>query len=136
MTVANKLKHVGVFKQIIHVFVYICILFCFIVLLNLEYTLISIWPKKLTVMCYQWCILWKGIADEHSLFSKILLSQALSIHCLWLITHGWTPMSCFSVDRKKDIWAESLKQAGIIYSWYQGHEGNIFPPLSWQWQFF
>jgi hypothetical protein len=42
MTVANKLKHVGVFKQIIHVFVYICILFCFIVLLNLEYTLISI----------------------------------------------------------------------------------------------
>jgi len=151
---ADRVKFVGVFKQIFHVFVYLCVpflfyclvnfgvhhnecmtqknfqylftfvyLFCFIVLLNLESTIMNIWPKKkLSMTCYPWCILWNGIADEHSLFSRIQFSHALSIHYLWLITHGWASMSCSCAVRKKVMWTESFKQVGVVFSWSQGRD--------------
>jgi len=43
---ADRLKHVGMFQQIIHVFAYLCVRFCFIVFLNLEYTIINVGPQK------------------------------------------------------------------------------------------
>lgn len=139
-------------KYLMYLFTFVY-LFCFIVLLNLEYTIMNVWPKKLSVFvylcvpflfyclvkfrvhhneymtkkklsvtCYPWCILWNGIADEHCLFSRIQFSHVLSIHCLWLITHGWASMSCCCAVRKKVMWTKSFKQVGVVFSWSRGRD--------------
>ena len=70
-------------------------------------------------------------------FSDILpMMQTLQKYCEWtlaFLTRTVDPLSVtqntwlsahvmFQCDKRKDLWAESLKQAGIVLSCSQGHD--------------
>jgi len=134
-----------VFKQIIHVFVYICVPFLFYCLVKF----IVHCHKCMTKKNFQWHVTHDAcfgtVLQMNTLFSRMQFSHSLSIHCLWLMTHVWAPMSCSSAVRKKNMWAESFKKLALYFHGLRDMirdtvtifaSGHIFPLLSCQWQLF